>query len=270
MSTTRRKGFTLIELLVVIAVISILAAILFPVFARARENARRASCMSNLKQMALGLMMYTQDYDETYPHSQFGNTSLPPDGYFWYTNTWYWPQMIYPYTHNSEIFFCPSSAWTPRNSAGQPTPYRNNYGANELILRNWAAYPYTKLSNVSSPATTYLVMDLGTIAMAPVKYVDPHVGTLHGVTAPANTQYYLPGTAALVGGTDPFATGSNTQNDSDYIGGRHFGGVNVAFADGHVKWLQSEVVFREAQKCVDCGSSTPVQTQSAWNPASSE
>ena len=63
----RRKAFTLIELLVVIAIISILAAILFPVFARARESARRTSCLSNLKQIGLGIMMYVQDYDETYP-----------------------------------------------------------------------------------------------------------------------------------------------------------------------------------------------------------
>ena len=65
----RRSGFTLIELLVVIAIIAILAAILFPVFARARESARRTSCISNLKQLALGTMMYAQDYDETYPMS---------------------------------------------------------------------------------------------------------------------------------------------------------------------------------------------------------
>jgi len=71
----KRKAFTLIELLVVIAIISILAAILFPVFARARENARRANCMSNLKQLALGMMMYTQDYDEKFPN-YVGDTSF--------------------------------------------------------------------------------------------------------------------------------------------------------------------------------------------------
>lgn len=106
---TRKHGFTIIELLVVIAVISILAAILFPVFARARENARRTTCLSDLKQMALGLMMYTQDYDEKYPHAQAVSTQLPTDGYFWYPGRWYWPQMIYPYTKNSNIFFCPSA-----------------------------------------------------------------------------------------------------------------------------------------------------------------
>src|SRR5690606_6779733 len=76
-----KRGFTLIELLVVIAIIAILAAILFPVFARARENARRASCQSNLKQIGLGLMQYTQDYDERLPAGFLTNTGVPyPDG----------------------------------------------------------------------------------------------------------------------------------------------------------------------------------------------
>src|SRR6185312_8425918 len=89
-----KKGFTLIELLVTIAIIAVLAAILFPVFARARENARRASCMSNLKQMGLGIMQYVQDYDETYP---FGFYSVPG-------GTMYWPMLIYPYVKSEQIF----------------------------------------------------------------------------------------------------------------------------------------------------------------------
>ena len=75
-----RRGFTLIELLVVIAIISLLAAILFPVFSRARENARRSSCLSNLKQIGLGMMQYTQDYDERYPMGAYKNLVSPPDG----------------------------------------------------------------------------------------------------------------------------------------------------------------------------------------------
>src|SRR5690606_13298398 len=108
-----KRGFTLIELLVVIAIISILAAILFPVFARARENARRASCMSNLKQIGLGIMMYTQDYDETYPRCLQIDAATPPDDIRWVSgNYWVWQQMIQPYVKNYQIFRCPSSSYT--------------------------------------------------------------------------------------------------------------------------------------------------------------
>ena len=93
-----RRGFTLIELLVVIAIIAILAAILFPVFARAREKARQASCSSNLKQIALGALMYTQDYDEvTVPAGNWDGKE-------------YWQLTIYPYTNNTQIFHCPSDS----------------------------------------------------------------------------------------------------------------------------------------------------------------
>ena len=92
----RGKGFTLIELLVVIVIIAILAAILFPVFARARENARRASCQSNLKQIGLGFLMYAQDYDSVLPSLGFaaGETITYPDGTVAQP---YWPARIYPY-----------------------------------------------------------------------------------------------------------------------------------------------------------------------------
>ncbi len=90
-----RKGFTLIELLVVIAIIAILAAILFPAFARARENARRASCQSNLKQIGLGILQYTQDYDETYPRD--------------YYDTGSWNTVIFPYVKSLQVYKCPSN-----------------------------------------------------------------------------------------------------------------------------------------------------------------
>jgi len=96
-------GFTLIELLVVIAIIAILAAILFPVFARAREAARKTSCLSNMKQIGLGLMMYTQDYDETYPMAYFyPNGRNSSNGYH------QWSGMIQPYVKNERVFVCPS------------------------------------------------------------------------------------------------------------------------------------------------------------------
>lgn len=119
---SRRNGFTLIELLVVIAIIAILAAILFPVFARARENARRTSCLSNMKQINLGMMQYTQDYDEHYPNYYWNNGTQAPgpeNGGEWYpsatSTNWFWQNMIYPYVKSVQVFICPSSP-----SAGQP------------------------------------------------------------------------------------------------------------------------------------------------------
>ncbi len=101
----RREGFTLIELLVVIAIIAILAAILFPVFARARENARATSCLSNMRQIGTAIMMYAQDYDERFPpyEVRHGSTNRRASG---------WYDTIYPYTLNEDIFVCPSGDFT--------------------------------------------------------------------------------------------------------------------------------------------------------------
>src|SRR6476646_9508495 len=96
------RGFTLIELLVVIAIIAILAAILFPVFGRARENARRSSCQSNLKQIGLGVIQYTQDYDERMPTNSLG---IGPS-----IQIVIWPQMVQPYLKSTQIFQCPSDS----------------------------------------------------------------------------------------------------------------------------------------------------------------
>jgi prepilin-type N-terminal cleavage/methylation domain-containing protein/prepilin-type processing-associated H-X9-DG protein len=102
---TKKLGFTLIELLVVIAIIAILAAILFPVFGRARENARRSSCQSNLKQIGLGVMQYTQDYDERYPMRYYGGaTPLAVQ------NANSWRRQIFPYVKSAQLFLCPSNS----------------------------------------------------------------------------------------------------------------------------------------------------------------
>ena len=111
-----RRGFTLIELLVVIAIIAILAAILFPVFARAREKARQASCQSNLKQIGLATLMYIQDYDERFPH----HTGGPIAAYDW-------PISLIPYVKNTQLWQCPSANPPPNHMA---------------IGTNWLCYGY--------------------------------------------------------------------------------------------------------------------------------
>jgi len=126
-----RRGFTLIELLVVIAIIAILAAILFPVFARAREKARQASCQSNLKQIGIAFKMYVQDYDETWPRADpivanSGNTTgqLGSRGQDFAFDGWISNGLI-PYTKNQQIYICPSI-----NTDGFPDPWSNGGSAN--------------------------------------------------------------------------------------------------------------------------------------------
>jgi prepilin-type N-terminal cleavage/methylation domain-containing protein/prepilin-type processing-associated H-X9-DG protein len=265
MTKLHRTAFTLIELLVVIAIISILASILFPVFARARENARRSSCMSNLKQMGLGIMMYTQDYDEKLPPSQIifdtaEEAWYPPEyapggsKYTWTASVWYWQEIIYPYVKTtsrsnsiSGLYRCPDA------DTNMPL-YRGNYGVNTAIM------PATKSSNLKSfslaglnaAAGTYMIFDAG-----------GNIGSYYALN-PSNINWYVPGTCKLVTSTatPPNAAYSETlgvvnyRNDCD--NGRHFNGLNVAFADGHVKWLKSSTMINEAIKAKNGDS------DSAW------
>ena len=108
----RRRGFTLIELLVVIAIIAILAAILFPVFAKAREKARQSSCSSNVKQLGLSWLQYAQDYDETVMPVNIGPTVsyTLPNGTA-YTGYMLWPTCVYPYVKNIQMYTCPSNSY---------------------------------------------------------------------------------------------------------------------------------------------------------------
>jgi prepilin-type N-terminal cleavage/methylation domain-containing protein/prepilin-type processing-associated H-X9-DG protein len=198
------KAFTLIELLVVIAIISILAAILFPVFARARENARRASCLSNLKQIGLGVMMYSQDYDEQIPgrntmtgHGVGYNCSSGTAGcvllYDVINNR---PYMLEPYVKNRQLFICPS------RDAANNSATRGDYGENGLLISG------ASLASIEYPASMLMFAD---------------------DTYGSRTQY-----APSSGRTNWIA---NYNNGGTEPYGRHLDGVNVAFADGHAKWL---------------------------------
>ena len=146
--TERKKGFTLIELLVVIAIIAILAAILFPVFARARENARRASCQSNLKQIGLGLAQYTQDYDELNVPMRGGGIGS-------------WKQRIQPYIKSTQLFAYPSNTDNTVIPSGDvatatfPALFRS-YAANPRLIGDNAGY---STAVVQSPATKIMVAE---------------------------------------------------------------------------------------------------------------
>lgn len=158
----KRKGFTLIELLVVIAIIAILAAILLPVFARARKNARRTQCLNNIKQICMGVMQYQQDFDECYPPGQW-HMELPT----WPSPTYQRVQLLVaPYVKSTNVGICPEDTqvwtWSGQNmSYGYHGPSAWNWNdatamaysnANTIIGRNSAA--------IDSPASTWMLVDL--------------------------------------------------------------------------------------------------------------
>jgi prepilin-type N-terminal cleavage/methylation domain-containing protein/prepilin-type processing-associated H-X9-DG protein len=138
----RRRGFTLIELLVVIAIIAILAAILFPVFAKAREKARQSSCLSNMKQWGLAALSYIQDYDERFPLQDYGTAPYVP-----------WYSALYPYVKNEQMYHCPSY--------GTVTAWYPDYGDNANVFQNASL----GLAQCTTPAQTMMMMD------ATVRYV---------------------------------------------------------------------------------------------------
>jgi len=158
-----KQGFTLIELLVVIAIIALLAAILFPVFSRARENARKSSCANNLKQIGIGIAQYTQDYDEMFPLSPtaagggassftttivFGPTGGPPDE---------WPGKVVPYIKSRQVFKCPSSTPSSSNVAGTGDNALSYWAVGGLFAK-WGPTPVA-LADVATPAEEPIVYD---------------------------------------------------------------------------------------------------------------
>src|SRR5688500_7453282 len=217
---TKRKGFTLIELLVVIAIIAILAAILFPVFARARENARRASCQSNLKQIGIGVMQYTQDYDEKLP-----DVELYPGTSLFTSNYLLWPDVIQPYMKSTQVFNCPSAVNgnTPNKGAlPAVSETRLDYGAASMEGQNRPSNPYAFTWNSGDPVRTSIS-----------SFTNVAETLMIGERDDRKTQ---PGGGAISYGYN-VEPGFNLGKGPSSV---HLEGGNWLFADGHVKWLRPD------------------------------
>jgi prepilin-type N-terminal cleavage/methylation domain-containing protein/prepilin-type processing-associated H-X9-DG protein len=232
-TATRKRGFTLIELLVVIAIIAILAAILFPVFARARENARRASCQSNLKQLGLGFAQYVQDYDERYPMYRASGCGTAADC-GWAINVQYGTiaPPIFPYTKSIQVLQCPSESLT--QATAQPSaPGYTDYFYNSNVGTDGSAANATcwqGSADNNAGTTPRHMSDFSAVAVT-VLLGDSQGQTAdsfsHGMSVCSGT-----GTASKHARWDP--AGNEAK--------RHLEGSNYAFADGHVKWYRPEKI----------------------------
>ncbi len=242
-SPKRGGGFTLIELLVVIAIIAILAAILFPVFSQAREKARQASCLSNMKQVSLAYGMYMQDYDgNTLPCFEYYETWPAPWGDGSWARLYWWEDIVHPYIRNAQLSVCPSrsaiTTWRRDHlPPGRGPGFRElqfSYGCNnawsccELEFVNPPAwygdtlrrYPnrLTTDANIAEPAENITLVDAGTKQIYAESYNQGRVGTDY---IPNNTW-----TSSVWG---PMKGSVNI---------RHTDGFNAGFVDGHAKWLR--------------------------------
>jgi len=229
---SQRVAFTLIELLVVIAIIAILAAILFPVFARARENARRSNCMSNLKQIGLGMMMYSQDYDDHLTASSLADDNIAtPDGVVHATGLW--TGMIYPYIKSYQLFNCPSEStevW-PDGGYDASISYGINYQSPNVCTSNCGVS--MALPNVAGASLAAIDDTSETIIVTDSKYYIEkfdHGQTAAQIESSANSS----GTGACTHSSGP------GYNYAGCVSGRHLETVNVLFVDGHVKSLKTE------------------------------
>ncbi|BCM91168.1 hypothetical protein IAD21_03032 [Abditibacteriota bacterium] len=261
------KGFTLIELLVVIAIIAILAAILFPVFARARENARRASCQSNLKQIGLGYMQYAQDYDGWTPGSSNASAGTGSQVS--------WPTLVFPYIKSEQLFVCPSGETTPairsttmpastRSYCGVSSPDTSqggdgttpvaarlvngglSYGVNAITVgttfTNFVTPGFTGTQNtpgVNGPKSGFVTPGNNTSTGLMEAAVEDSAGTIRVFDSWAGS---VGSTNCDLVGNSIRAISAEDRTDrvmtdtASKVASRHFDGFNALFGDGHVKF----------------------------------
>jgi prepilin-type N-terminal cleavage/methylation domain-containing protein/prepilin-type processing-associated H-X9-DG protein len=235
-SVVKQRAFTLIELLVVIAIIAILAAILFPVFAQAREKARQASCLSNMKQIGVAVGMYNQDNDGVYiPQNGLGATTLR------------WPILVDTYIKNRQVYVCPSRP----DITCDGTSLQNNgycgYGLNYWV-NSWY-YPDSTDAGIIRPAETIYIAETGAQGEG-----NPSDGSY--IVYPSFYRENYPANA-------PYGKNVAANKQTARLANRHGGGLNVLWCDHHAKWIKREPLENDV-----CNDPTATATTPATKPGS--
>ena len=279
----RHSAFTLIELLVVIAIIAILAAILFPVFAQAREKARQTACMSNLKQIGTAALAYNQDYDEMYPMAYY----LSPTANSTPNQTQLsWAGLMYPYAKTAQIFRCPSEGDAEFSTPGTFTPgtpdgFTVTYAYNYYIGGNNSggdARATQSLPVIQQPSTLVMMTDSGAApnptynpaTVAPEQW-KTYKSTSIPTSGPWAGKESLRGRTpwVLVMAGSSLASSSSSPADCGAPRARHNGVTNVLWADGHVKAAKIQsfyVLYNQDVVNQPVNDGDPYLATSAWSP----